>query len=183
MRILSVTIQHEPDVVLARQRARQIAGLLGFEGQDQTRIATAVSEIARNAYVYAGSGSVEFQLEGQTTPQVFVVSIKDQGPGISALQTILDGEYQSKTGMGLGLIGARRLMDQFTIETQPHQGTTVHLKKLLPPKIPVITAKRFSQITDELARQRPQDPLIEVQQQNQELLRTLQELRARQEDL
>jgi signal transduction histidine kinase/CheY-like chemotaxis protein len=183
MRILSVTIQHEPDVVLARQRARQIAGLLGFEGQDQTRIATAVSEIARNAFVYAGGGSVEFQLEGQTAPQVFIISVKDQGPGIAALQAILDGEYQSKTGMGLGLSGARRLMDQFTVETKPNQGTTVHLKKLLPAKIPIITTKRFTQITDELARQRPQDPLIEIQQQNQELLRTLQELRTRQEDL
>jgi signal transduction histidine kinase/CheY-like chemotaxis protein len=183
MRILSVNIQHEPDVVLARQRARQIAGLLGFEVQDQTRIATAVSEIARNAFVYAGGGTVEFQLEGQTAPQVFIIRVTDQGPGIAALSAILDGAYKSKTGMGLGLIGARRLMDQFAVETRANQGTTVYLKKLLPAKIPVKTARDITRITEELARQRPQDPLLEIQQQNQELLRVLQELRARHEDL
>src|SRR5262245_46585734 len=134
MRILNVTIQHEPDVVLARQRARQIAELLGFEGQDQTRIATAVSEIACNAFIYAGGGKVEFQLEGKTVPQVLLINISDQGPGIRGLQAILDEEYQSNTGMGLGILGARRLMDQFAIETNPGQGTTVHLTKLLPPK-------------------------------------------------
>src|SRR5438045_1648377 len=109
MRILSVHLQHESDVVLARQRARQIAGLLGFEVQEQTRIATAVSEITRNAFAYAGGGTVEFQLEGQTAPQVFIIRVADRGPGIAALSAILDGEYKSKTGMGLGLIGARRL--------------------------------------------------------------------------
>ena len=183
MRILNVNIQREPDVVLARQRARQIAGLLGFEVQDQTRIATAVSEIARNAFVYASGGTVEFQLEGQTAPQVFIIRIADHGPGIAALSAILDGEYKSKTGMGLGLSGARRLMDQFAVETQANQGTTVYLKKLLPVKISVKTARDVARITEELARQRPQDPLLEIQQQNQELLRVLQELRTRHEDL
>src|SRR5262247_4385140 len=129
MRILRVTIQHEPDVVLARQRARQIAELLGFEVQNQTRIATAVSEIARNAFTYAGGGNVEFQLEGKTAPQILLINVSDQGPGIPALQAILDGEYRSNTGMGLGILGARRLMDQFAIETQAGQGTTVHLGK------------------------------------------------------
>ena len=68
MRILMVTLQREQDVVLTRQRARQIAQVLGFDAQDQTRIATAVSEIARNALTYAGGGKVEFHLEGQTRP-------------------------------------------------------------------------------------------------------------------
>jgi signal transduction histidine kinase/CheY-like chemotaxis protein len=183
MRILSVTIQHEPDVVLARQRARQVAGLLGFDAQDQTRIATAVSEIARNAFVYAGGGKVEFQLEGKTAPQLFLISIRDQGPGIAALRSILDGEYHSKTGMGLGLIGARRLMDQFAIETTPGQGTTVHLKKLLPPQAPLMTAKGLTGVADALAQQRSNDPLAEVQQQNQELLYSLEKLRTREEEL
>src|SRR4030095_12961317 len=85
MRILMVTLQRESDMVLARQRARQIAEMLGFETQDQTRIATAVSEIARNALTYAGGGNVEFHLEGQTRPQVLQVSVRDQGPGIPHL--------------------------------------------------------------------------------------------------
>src|SRR6266446_2529732 len=100
MRVLMVTLQREPDVVLIRQRARQIAQLLGFDVQDQTRIATAVSEVARNALAYAGGGNVEFHVEGQTRPQLLQVSVSDHGPGIPHLQEILAGQYQSSTGTG-----------------------------------------------------------------------------------
>ncbi|HSK30628.1 MAG TPA: histidine kinase, partial [Candidatus Limnocylindria bacterium] len=68
--ITSVLVQREPDVVSARQRTRQIATALGFDVQDQTRLATAVSELARNAYSYANGGKIEFQIEGHTAPQV-----------------------------------------------------------------------------------------------------------------
>src|SRR5207244_3808480 len=98
--ILSVAIKYEHDVVAARQRARQIAGLLGFDSQDQTRIATAVSEIARNAFTYAGGGRVEFAVEGRTAPQLFTVKVLDHGPGIADLSKILSGRYTSATGMG-----------------------------------------------------------------------------------
>ena len=92
--ILTLTIQYEPDVVAARPRARQIAALLGFDPQDQTRIATAVSEIARNAYTYAQGGKAEFQIEAETAPQVFLIRISDEGPGIVDLTSILNGRYQ-----------------------------------------------------------------------------------------
>src|SRR2546421_13106017 len=95
--ILSVAIKYEHDVVTARQRARQIAGLLGFDSQDQTRIATAVSEIARNAFHYARGGRVEYLLEGRTSPQLFIVRITDNGPGIQDLAAILEGRYHSPT--------------------------------------------------------------------------------------
>src|SRR5512145_2801535 len=142
MRILMMTLQREQDVVFTRQRARQIAQLLGFDAQDQTRIATAVSEIARNALSYAGGGQVEFHLEGQTRPQLLQVSVSDQGPGIPNLQEILAGQYQSPTGLGLGLRGAERLMDQVHITSTPGQGTTVRLQKLLPRQAPVLTGRR-----------------------------------------
>ena len=122
--ILSLVLRTERDVVLARQRARHIAELLGFDGQDQTRIATAVSEIARNAFAYARGGKVEFAIEGVTVPQLFVIRVADTGPGIAELATILEGRYRSATGMGVGIIGARRLMDNFEI-TAPPGGTTV----------------------------------------------------------
>src|SRR5687768_7337093 len=112
MRLLTVTLQHEHDVVLARQRARQVAGLLMFDVREQTRIATAVSEIARNAVSYAGGGKMEFVLEGKSVPQVLLIFVRDQGPGIVMLQRILDGQYTSATGMGIGILGAQRLMDQ-----------------------------------------------------------------------
>src|SRR5215469_18899823 len=98
--IVSVPIENEADVVTVRQRAHRIAELLGFERQDQTRIATAVSEIARNAFSYAGRGRAEFAIEPSETPQAFRVRISDKGPGITDLQSILDGQYRSQSGMG-----------------------------------------------------------------------------------
>src|SRR5262245_48136454 len=97
--IMSVEIRHEQDVVSARQRARQIAVLLRFDSQQQTRIATAVSEIARNAYQYATGGRVEFAVEGQAGPQSLLVRVSDRGKGIADLSKILEGSYVSPTGM------------------------------------------------------------------------------------
>ena len=181
--IHTVKITSEPDVVLARPRARQLARLVGFDAQDQTRIATAVSEIARNAYVYAGGGHVEFLIEGQTAPQLFAVRVVDQGPGIPHLDVVLSGQYQSSTGMGLGLVGARRLMDVFDVDSTPGCGTTVVMRKLLPRRTPLVTAAGLPSLLDALAATRSDDPLTEVRSQNQELLRTLDELRRRQLEL
>jgi signal transduction histidine kinase/CheY-like chemotaxis protein len=181
--ILSLVIDREQDTVSARQRARQIARLLGFDAQDQTRISTAVSEIARNAFNYAGGGRVEYVLEGRTAPQLFIVKISDTGPGIRDLNCILEGRYTSETGMGLGIVGARRLMDHFQIDSTPGRGTTIHLKKLLPKRAGIVRAEHLSQIVAELMAERPQDPLHELQHQNQELLGALEEIRARQTEL
>jgi len=181
--ILTVSIDSERDVVLARQRTRQLAVLLGFEAQDQTRLATAVSEIARNAYAYARKGKIEFRLEGSTAPQVLVVRVADEGPGIADLSTILEGRYRSATGMGIGIIGARRLMDHFHIETTAGRGTTVELKKTLPRRADLIRHAQLGRLTEDLARRNANDPLEEVQRQNQELLRALDELARRQDEL
>jgi signal transduction histidine kinase/DNA-binding response OmpR family regulator len=181
--LLTVDIRQEADVVVARQRSRQLARLLGFEAQDQVRIATAISEMARNVYQYAGRGRIEFQLEGRTPPQLFVARVVDQGPGIADVPLILSGRYRSQTGMGVGIVGARRLMDQLQIESAPGQGTTVWLKKLLPASAPFLDGPRLAGVGDALAREGFQNPLAEVQHQNQELLRTLGELRSRQDEL
>lgn len=129
-RIVSMEIGREEDVVLARQRARQIAGYLGFDLQDQTRIATALSEIVRNTFEYAKSGRVEFVLQDGDQ---FVIRVEDKGPGIRDLTAILDGRYLSSTGMGVGIIGAKRLMEDFEIKSAPGKGTTVILSRHLPP--------------------------------------------------
>jgi len=181
--LLSLLLRHERDVVLARQRARQIAGLIGFQGQDQTRLATAVSEIARNAVTYAAGGKVEFSVEGQTVPQVFAIRVSDQGPGIAELPRILAGEYRSPTGMGLGIIGTRRLMDHVAITSTPASGTSVVLKKIVPRHVGLLGPQAIDRIAAELTKQPAADPLEEVQRQNQELLRTLEELNQRQEEL
>jgi signal transduction histidine kinase/DNA-binding response OmpR family regulator len=183
VRILSVNIRSEHDTVTARQRARQIARLLGFDPQDQTRISTAVSEIARNAFNYAGGGQVEYLIEGNVAPQLFLIKVTDSGPGIRDVNSILDGTYRSQTGMGLGITGARRLMDQFQVESDPGRGTTIWLKKLLPKRAPLVRAPDVAALVASLAREAPQDPFQELQHQNQELLRALEEIRTRQADL
>jgi signal transduction histidine kinase len=181
--LLSLAITYENDVVLARQHARFIAERLGFDVQDQTRLATAVSEVARNAFTYAGRGQVEFQIEGATAPQVLLVRITDRGPGIADVGAILDGRYRSSTGMGLGIAGARRLVDQFDIDSVPGQGTTVVLKKLLPRRIGLLGPQAIARLGEELVRARPRDPVEEMRLQNRELLRALEELARRQEEL
>lgn len=182
LRILTVDLRYEADVVVARQRARQIAAGLKFDPQAQTRIATAVSEIARNAYKYAGGGKAEFQLE-DSGEQSLVIKVQDRGPGIPNLTAILDGRYVSPTGMGLGLIGAKRLMDRFEVETTEGKGTTVVLGKLLPGHAGHVGRGNLKQLLDEMAKRTPQDPYEELQQQNRELIRTLEELRVRQAEL
>jgi signal transduction histidine kinase/CheY-like chemotaxis protein len=181
--LLTVALRAENDVVVARQRARQLARHLGFDPQDQARIATAVSELARNVTQYAGRGRIEFVLEGRTSPQVLAIHVGDEGPGIADVALVLSGRYQSPTGMGIGLTGARRLMDQFQVETAPGKGTTVHLRKFLPRGLPVLDGAAARDLVEGVAREGLQNPLAEVQHQNQELLAALDELRRRQEEL
>ncbi len=181
--ILSIRIQFEHDVVSVRQRCRQLAEALGFETPQQTRLATAVSEIARNAFAYAGGGKADFLLEGTTAPQLFSIYVTDTGRGIAHLEDILQGQYRSETGMGLGIVGARRLMDRFRIESTPGKGTQVYLGKLLPRHAPFVTPQVLSRILARIELAKPRDLLDEFREQNQELLRTLDELRRRQEEL
>ncbi|MBW4545770.1 MAG: response regulator [Symplocastrum torsivum CPER-KK1] len=180
--ILTIEIRFEQDVVMTRQRARQIAELLGFDSQDQTRIATAVSEIARNAFQYAKGGRVEFWVEGESS-QSLLICIRDKGSGITNLNSILEGRYTSETGMGLGILGGKRLMEQFEIESSPSNGTTVRMGKPLPKRSPLVNATRLAQIADELIKRSPSNPFEEIQQQNQELLCALEELQKREEAL
>jgi signal transduction histidine kinase/DNA-binding response OmpR family regulator len=181
-RLLSVRIRHEHDIVAARRRARQIAVALGFDVPEQTRIATAVSELARNAFRYAGGGTVDYTIEGALAPQVLSVRTWDEGPGIPHLDDVLSGKYQSSTGMGLGLVGARRLADAFDIKSGP-SGTSVTISKILPRRTGLITPSQLDQIAKQLLADPQAAPIEEAQQQNQELLRILDELRVRQEDL
>jgi signal transduction histidine kinase/CheY-like chemotaxis protein len=195
--LLTLELRFEQDVVLTRQRTRQIAELLGFDSQDQTRIATAVSEISRNAFQYTGGGKVVFSLEeeGQgimrslatlaspSIAQVLLIKISDTGPGIANLAEILAGHYTSNTSRGLGIIGTKRLMDYFEIESNPQTGTIIWMGKNLPKRLPLVTNQRFGQIVDELIRRSPTNPFEEIQWQNQELLRALEALRQREEEL
>lgn len=179
----SITLHFDYDVVAARRRARQIAALLGYEEQDQTRIATVASEITRNALRYAGGGRVEFGVESRNGTDSLTMTVSDRGPGIANLDEILAGRYQSRTGMGIGLTGARRLMDDLQINTTLGKGTTIVMRKSLPGSTPVLTGAKLAQLMDSLAQQRAESPLEEIQQQNGELLQALGQLQERQEQL
>jgi len=164
-RILSVSLDQESGVVLARQRARQVAEQLGFSPLEQTQIATAVSEIARNAFEYAGSGLVEFSLTGKTSPQVLEIRVSDKGRGIVDLQGVLAGTHRSQTGMGVGIRGAQRLMDQFHIDSKPGKGTVVELLKILPRKKDMVGKQALLKIADYLAQEKPADTGDELRRQ------------------
>jgi signal transduction histidine kinase len=176
--LLSLEIRSEHDVVLARQRARQLAALLGFEAQDQSRIATAVSEIARNAFQYANGGRIEFSVAPAPAPALSI-RVADRGPGIGDVQRILDGRYVSPTGMGLGIIGARRLMDDLDVQSAAGRGTTVAMSKRLPRGAPALEQATVARVTEALARETPSGVVGEVQRQNREILAGLEELHAR----
>jgi signal transduction histidine kinase len=180
--IVTVPIENEADVVTVRQRAHRLAELLGFERQDQTRIATAVSELARNAYSYAKGGRAEFILDPAPSPQVFHVKISDKGPGIADVQAILDGQYRSKSGMGLGIIGARRLMDHFKIESSAGKGTIVEVGHDLPDRAAPVTRTKLADIAAALQKDSSADPLEALRQQNRELMQSLEEIRRKDEE-
>ena len=168
-RLLAIDLRDGQDVVLARQRTRQVAELLGFDAQDQVRLATAVSEVARNALQYAGGGRAEFAADDRA----LTVTVRDRGPGIADVPAVLDG----RTG-GAGLAGARRLVDDFAIESAPG-GTAVRLVKALPRQAPPPTGPAAARIAAELAGLTPVGPLTELERQNRELLAALGELRDR----
>jgi len=182
LKILTMEIRFEHDVVLARQRARTIAAALKFDVQAQTRIATAVSEIVRNAFQYSGGGTVKFEIDNGIE-RMLLISVRDQGPGIPNLEEILDGKYASKTGMGLGMIGAKRLLDRFHVETRAGEGTVVTLGKQIPLKFTRLSDSDLNAILASMERAPSENPYEELQQQNKELLRTLNELRLRQAEL
>jgi signal transduction histidine kinase/CheY-like chemotaxis protein len=181
LNLFTIDLHFENDVVLARQKARTIAAALKFETQDQTRIATAVSEIARNTFQYGGGGRAEFRIENEPE-KMLVISLRDRGKGIPNLDEIMDGKYVSKTGMGLGMIGAKRLMDYFQVETNLRQGTTIILGKRIPRSFSRFNPGELDKVLASIERS-SQDPYEELKQQNKELLNTLEELRLRQQEL
>lgn len=174
--LLTTEFRTEEDLVLVRQRARQIGELLGLTTQDQTRIATAVSEIARNAFRYAAGGRVSFDIEGEK-PAAFVIRVSDNGPGIADVEAVLSGRFKSKSGLGRGIVGAKLLVDRFHLASAPGKGTTVELAKTIPKAAPEPTPAIVARIAEALARRVDPSPMEEVRHQNQELLQALADAR------
>jgi signal transduction histidine kinase/CheY-like chemotaxis protein len=182
LNLFTIEIRYENDVVLVRQKARTVAAALKFDAQDQTRIATAVSEIARNVFQYGGGGRAGFSVTEVGSQKVLTIALRDKGKGISNLDEIMGGRYVSQTGMGLGMVGAKRLMDHFQVETDLRHGTTVVLGKQIPKRFANFKPNELNKLLASIEKT-SQDPYEELRLQNKELFNTLQELRSRQEEL
>lgn len=126
-----VRIASDADTVTARQAGRDAALRLGFSRTDATFIATAISEIARNITVHAGGGEIIVAGISEEGRHGLVVTARDEGPGIPDVPAVLRDDYYSEFGLGMGLWGAKRLMDEIEVSSEPGKGTTVTMKKWL----------------------------------------------------
>ena len=124
-----ISIHSDQDMVAARAESRRLADSLGFSRTDATLIATAISEIARNILVHAGHGEISMRQVREEKRYGMVVVARDSGPGIRDVSRAAESGFASTGGMGLGLPGARRLMDEFQLESNPGEGTTVTMTK------------------------------------------------------
>lgn len=125
----SVDIVNEWDIVAARQLGRNEAKKIGFSTVDQARITTAISELARNIYLYAGKGRIEITPICKGSQKGISIVASDEGPGISNIRKVMDDGYTTSGGLGAGMPGVRRLMDEFDIITKQDEGTTITIVK------------------------------------------------------
>ncbi|HKR80370.1 MAG TPA: response regulator [Nitrospira sp.] len=179
-----VELNYEDDVVTARQRARQVARLLSFDEQDQTRISTALSEIARLFVSGHQGGRIDFQLEGTTAPQVLLITISSPRSGGAKTGTSLAAVPGAPTPeWEAALVAARRLMDQCEVRSDAPHERIIRLAMILSPRAPLFAGKSLERVVKQLGKQEAQNPIEEVRQQNHELLRALEELHERQQEL
>jgi signal transduction histidine kinase len=182
LRILSVGLDSEQDVVLVRQRARQISAMLGLSQQDQVRVGTAVSEVARGASYQGPGGRAVFQLCERDGRQHLEVLVSAGRPRNGRSSDPTFGETGPESLRELAIITAHRLMDACEVDPGETGAANVTVRKALPAH-ERITPVRLAEIGARLADSPDASPLHELQMQNQELLSTLAELRERQEDL
>jgi serine/threonine-protein kinase RsbT len=126
---VSLPIASDTDIVVARQEGRALAARAGVVATDLTLVATAISEIARNIVAHAGDGEMAMTIVEQAGRRGVMIVARDTGPGIDDIERALEDGYSTGAGLGLGLPGARRIMDDFAISSQPGRGTTVVMHK------------------------------------------------------
>jgi serine/threonine-protein kinase RsbT len=124
-----ININNEFDIVLARQKGREVSKDLQFGGVDQARITTAISELARNIYLYAGSGQITIDVLEENGRKGIQISAADNGPGINDIRMVLQDGFSTSGGLGAGLPGVKRLMDSFDIDSMPGTGTKITITK------------------------------------------------------
>lgn len=128
---VSVSIERETDIVTARQKGRELAAATGFSSTDQTMIALAISEIARNIVTYAQRGKVTLSRVDEGGRRGVLVVAQDDGPGIADIELAMRDGYSTAKSLGLGLPGAKRVMDEFELVSALGKGTTITMRKWL----------------------------------------------------
>jgi serine/threonine-protein kinase RsbT len=126
---VQIAIVTDADIITARQQGRKLAGDVGFESTDLALVATAISELARNIVSYARDGEITIRPLANAAQQGLEIIARDRGPGIKDVEQVLQVGFSTSGGLGLGLPGVRRLMDEFEIQSKPGAGTTVVARK------------------------------------------------------
>jgi signal transduction histidine kinase len=185
IRLGDVYVRREADIVKVRERVRRLAREMGFDSTTQIKITTAVSEVTRNIYEYAQSGTISLSLCERGPDAGLMVSARDDGPGIdpNTLRAIMRGSYQSSSGLGVGLSGTRKLMDEFDIQTASGEGTRVSLVKWLPRAAGLAAKERIDALRTHLGTDSDAAAVEELQQQNRDLMEILSELGEKREQL
>ncbi|MTH54920.1 ATP-binding protein [Bacillus mangrovi] len=127
--ILVIPIQKEDDIIIARKTARELTQLMEFKPANQARILTAVSELARNIYRYAGDGHIRFETVEEQMKRGIRITAIDSGPGIKNIRQAMEQGFTTSGSLGAGLPGVKKMMDEFFIESCPENGTTVNVAK------------------------------------------------------
>jgi serine/threonine-protein kinase RsbT len=122
-------IRSEQEVVLGRQAVRKLAQECGLRLVDQTKLVTAVSELARNAVIYGGGGDMDWEIVEDGARKGIRLVFRDSGPGIPDIRQAMTDGWTSGSGLGLGLAGAKRLVDEFDIQSAPGEGTRITIAK------------------------------------------------------
>ncbi|HKG13294.1 MAG TPA: ATP-binding protein [Pyrinomonadaceae bacterium] len=183
-RLGDIYVRREADIVKVRERVRRLAREMGFDPTTQIKITTAVSELTRNIYEYARSGAITLSLATRgATAAGLQMTARDDGPGMdeAKLRSIVRGTYRSASGLGVGLIGTRRLMDEFDIQSKPDEGTRVSVVKWLPPAEAEEVRARADFLRDFVNTDEDDSALEELSRQNRDLVQVLGELEEKRE--
>src|SRR3712207_2205835 len=185
-RLGDIYVRREADIVRVRERVRRLAREMGFDATTQIKITTAVSELTRNIYEYARSGAITLALAERGAASAGLhITARDDGPGIddAKLRQIERGTYRSASGLGVGLIGTRRLMDEFDIQSRPGEGTRVTVVKWLPPEEARAVRGRAGELRGFVATEEDDSALEELARQNRDLVQVLAELEEKREQM
>lgn len=184
-RLGDIYVRREADIIKVRDRVRRLAREMGFDSTTQIKITTAVSEVTRNIYEYAKQGAITLSLAERGPDIGIQITARDDGPGIddATLKAILRGSYQSASGLGVGLAGTRKLMDEFDLQTGEGEGTRVTVVKWLPRARAAEMGAGVEELREALSDELDDSALEELQRQNRDFVAILEELEEKRTEL